>query len=445
MTDLELLTRRYRQIVPQPTVQWQDFPERKVRLWLTDDVCPFLHKFARRQRFREEASWPLRVLAPGAQTTERQLVERIDKAIVKCARSLSEPARLKTIRRRLETLLPPRPTVVHEKVRVSAEGSRRIEVQTETVDELPVLLSQLDSVARRFWTDLVCTDDYFEPSGGWNSPGLPRGHAGEFVVSLNPELHPGGDFVSRCVIRRVEVLREILHKLLVPMCRACREGGGVQNKQRAEDVEQTWQSFTDLDSELRDRFLIEIGQPQRDACVLLTQVYAAFAPRPELFWLGLSEELIRHGRGPIRFRITSDRSVELTDRIAAALTQVASLYDECQPGQSALEEAVATGGLVLRDNPPTLYWEGEKQPADWASHRKPWQFIKALAKKARLQAAVDDRDVYGDEAKSNSTLATLFSRLKPLVPASLWREIKKGTEKRTYRLCIEPRRIFLFE
>jgi hypothetical protein len=427
--------------MPPPTAQWQDFPEREVRLWLTDDVCPFLHKFARRLRFREEASWPLRVLARGAQTAERQLVERVDAAIVKCAKSISELARLKTIRRRLETFLPPRPRITREDVQVSGDGCKRIDVQTETVDEIPFLLSQLDSVARRFWTDLVCADDYFEPRGGWNSPGQPPGQSGVFIVSFNPELHPGGDFVSRCLIRRVEVLHEILHNLFVPMYQACQEGTRFQR--RAAEIEQDWQSFTDLASELRHKCIPEIGQPRRDACVLLTQVYAAFTPQPDLFWLNLSEEVIRHGKATFRHRITSGRNVELADRIAIALTQVASLYEECQPGQSAFEEAIAAGGLVLRDNPPTLYWEGKKLAVSWASYSKPWLFINALAAKARLGAAVNDHDVYGDTAVSNSTLATLYTRLKNLVPASLWREIKPGTEARTYRLCIEPSRIFL--
>jgi hypothetical protein len=129
--------------------------------------------------------------------------------------------------------------------------------------------------------------------------------------------------------------------------------------------------------------------------------------------------------------------------VAAALGQVPQLYGDALPNQSALDEAVAKGGLVLREEPPTLYWKGRVHGANWLKHRMPWQFLWRLAEKAKRGHSFEDRDLYGDRLVSFSTFPTVFNRLKKLVPPTLFKEIVPGEMPRTYRLRLDPGQIYL--
>lgn len=228
--------------------------------------------------------------------------------------------------------------------------------------------SQVDGIARRFWTDLVCPDDYFEPCGGWlEQRASTQGQPGDFIVSLNPELHPVGDFVTRCLLRRIEVLHEVLTQF-----RRRLQGGGEKQ------VSQAWDTLEESVRALRAT--CQAGQDAllRESCVILTQTYAAFHPAPDCHWLGLSESIVHRGIPMLKHRLTNRRDKEMPERIAAALGNLRRLYEGGTPQTRDVEEAIAGQGLVVIENPPRVFWEGEAVKADWNKTPSCWKLLLAL-------------------------------------------------------------------
>jgi hypothetical protein len=429
MDRLEFAVRRYRQIMPQPVTTWLAFPADALRRWLVDDVCPVLEDYVRRPAFRAQATWPIQRLRRGAGTRERALIEETDAAVVACAKALTHFARLRTVRRRMDTGQDP-PANEQGSTQTSAELSR-------------VLLRQTELIGNRFWSDLVCPEDYFEPIGGWMEMRRRRGQAGEFVVAMNPDLHPGGDFVTRCLWVRVDGLCDTLRRfqaactqLLAPPSRVLAE--------HWEEVERAWQVLVDESARLRQTCLQGPDQPLRDACVLLTQVYVAFQARPDVEWLGLPAPLVQRGAATMRHRFTHPGNIELAERTVAALHELRHLYRDADPQQNALDEAIATGGLVLVQYPPAVYWNGEPVRVAWGRYPRCWEFLRTLTDKARRGAVVEVRDLYGDRTVTRSALGTVFHRLKKLLPASLWRHIHSIRDPQGYRLELERTRLHLF-
>jgi hypothetical protein len=306
-----------------------------------------------------------------------------------------------------------------------------------------VVLQQTQRIASRFWSDLVCPEDYFAPQGGWMYTQRCPSQPGEFIVAMNPNLHPGGDFVSRCLWVRVDGLHDTLGRLRAACAPALDPPGRTLAGPWAE-VERSWQVLADSVAQLRQACLQGPEQPLRDACILLTQVYAAFQPRPDVAWLGLPEPVVRRGALLMRHRWTHTRNVELAERTAAALHELPRLYADAAPGQSALEEAVAAGGLVVVRQPPAVYWQGELVAVEWGRYRRGWQFFRRLAEKARHGAVLEEKDVYADEPVSESALGTVFHRLKALLPASLWRHVHPSSDPRGYRLELARDRLHVF-
>jgi hypothetical protein len=54
-------------------------------------------------------------------------------------------------------------------------------------DRLALALVQLGQIAGRFWNDLVCLEDYFEPTAGWMTRRCSDTADGEFIVALNSQ------------------------------------------------------------------------------------------------------------------------------------------------------------------------------------------------------------------------------------------------------------------
>ena len=440
MDRLDFLVRRFRQIVPQPLTGWDPVRGRQLRCWLGEDVRPVLEDLIRRPRFRAQAAWPVQTLRPGAGTAERALVETMDAALVGQGRVLRRLARRPRVRGRLETVAVEQ-VVSEEEVLLgsgSLQGIRRVH---SPVDRLEVFLAQLDQIAGRCWQDLVCLDDYFEPRGGWMTGQRSEGQPGEFVVALNPELHPGGDFVSRCLCRRVEgwlaTLRDFLRfgdeAFRLPGASLPKGWGAVNQRQR---------DLTVRAEQLRQACLRGEQQPLRDACILLTQVYGGLRPGADLGWLGLPEAVLGSGATAMGQRLHACHG-ELLERLAASLAGLKKLYADTDARQSAIEEATTAGGLVVVRSRQHVYWEGSLLAVDWRRYHALWRLLVALAEKGQLGGVVADRDLY-DHATALSTLATTLSRLRKLVPASLWKHMVPSKDPRGYRLQLDRQHIHLF-
>jgi hypothetical protein len=429
MDRIELAERRFRQVLPDSFTQWAGPRAREIETWLRDDVIAAVEEVCGRQAFRDQATWSLRLLAPGSGTAERRAVEAVDAALVASATALARLAEDWRGTAAPARMDPPREELVATDV-------------IAQVDEPPTPWARAGRISRRPWVDLVCPLDYLEPHGGMMLRGSPPPAVteGEFVVSLNPELHPVGDLVSRCMFRRVEVWQASLDEFR----RLCyRDRAGRLRPATAEAERRASQDLGRLVSELRARCLVGPAAAIRDSCVIMTQVYAAFHPDPDLTWLSLPRYILESGRDVLRHRILRYRTSEPLERIAAALPDLRWLLPSAAPRRANTDKVIAAGGLVLVDRPKAAYWEGQRLVADWDRHAKPWEFLRALATKALLVASVGETDLYS-EPKGASTMANRLARLKPLIPPTLRRRIIPAG-LRAYRLHLDRGRIHLLE
>ncbi len=444
MDRIELAERAYRQIMPQPISSWHEMPVRKLVVWLQDVVAPLVGEYVTRPKFRNVADWPIRNFRTGADSDARRQVNAAAEALSRHARLLGKALRLPRVTTVLTESLQPIP-LVDEEVSITGAGSQRISSRRNgVIDPLPLMARQVEAIARPFWSDLVNPTDYLGPHGGWllREPSVESSTDGVFVVSLNPELHALGDFVTRCLHRRIDVLVAILNTANQAILRYCPVRAGVVPQ---------WRTNLVAGAELLQeaiRQLHTVCGPDaeasvRDSCVTLTQAYLAFHPAPEVEWLGLPNEVVETGLLVLRHRLTHLRNPEFPERVAAALGDLRRLYANEPPGRPALEEAIGGGGLVLTTTPPQAYWEGKPIDVDWGAHTRPWEMLHALARKARLEAAVEERDLFSGGV-SESAMGTLWGRLKKLLPVTLKKQILKGIEHRSYKLNLGPARIMIF-
>jgi hypothetical protein len=442
MDKIDFVTRRFKQILPDPvrTVSVKD--ARDLQVWLRNDLCSLIENYARRTRFRELAAWVLRAIVPGANTAERQTVEDLESAVVECARALDDLASKKQVGKELRLRFPPQKKVVEKTVRVQADGEFLLKQRHDHVDELSLQLSQLSHVARSGLREPVNVNDFFEPQqvhvkledGRW----IQRG---EFILFLNPELLPVGNFVVRCMFSRIEPVLKLLAAMRPEIMRVVSAVGRRYRGQ--EQAAAAWTKLQENHAALRKVFQTGPNNQLRDSMMILTQVYAAFGPSPELDWLGLPAGLIEDGAASLRHRVSRSHNGELFERIAAAVDDLRELYEGEGPAQSAIDEAIDSGGLVINQETFEAFWEVKPVGDNWQRHKAPWKLLVALAKKALHRADVVERDLY-IEAQSESTMATVAGRLKSRLPASLWKLIVPGRTARSYRLMLEPDKTHLF-
>jgi hypothetical protein len=308
--------------------------------------------------------------------------------------------------------------------------------------------AQVQRVTEHRYGDLVCREDYFRPVGGI----LPakelaeiREHTkspiteGELVVSLTPELHLVGDFVTRSMFRRITTWMDCLteyRRLVYQAVRAVRRH--TESLLNAE--QEAWESLVAADAALRKACLTGRSAQVRDSCIILTQTYAAFHPAPELDWLGLPRPLIARATSLLRYAIESQRSLEAIDQISAAVHALRALRET---EGSLVEAAIQTGGLVLVRQPPAAYWEKTEIEAEWDTNSKPFMLLWTLAEKAMSGRLVQDTDIW-DEPGAKNRLAMVKGRLQGLLKKkpSLSMLIS-SVPKEGIRLTLDRRQIHL--
>jgi hypothetical protein len=440
---LTFLSRRYQEIlpsIPDDTRRYRSFPDREILTWLRDEICPVLHEFANRAQFRNAAKWSIHALARGADTDERRAVDAAESAIVNCALSYLRICRKRAVVTALRSCIPSERDIVHEAVIVGGKNVQTIESTVDSVDGYVNLISQLNRITSRFWTDLVSADDFFSSVAGWNNC-QQSAAAGEFIERLNPELPAGTPMIARCLLRRVELLGEMLNHAQKFLKRAIRTLGPRLSKV-SEEVSQLWQAVTQSQTTLRQACLDSREQPLRDACALLAQVYCTFADDPDIAWLGLREEAVSHGRSWFRSRLCVERNIRLLDNIAKALETLKTFSTSSR--FSEFDDAVASGGLVLRQTPPELYWESKKYKSKRPTPRL-WKLLSILVKHAQRGQSIDNHDIYDrSTAVGKTALPNLVCRLKPSLPPSLRKKLVPGETPETYRFAIPQEHIFVF-
>lgn len=170
------------------------------------------------------------------------------------------------------------------------------------------------------------------------------------------------------------------------------------------------------------------------------------------------EEDCQHRGGAIRLDHWIARHRQIPHEVAivhlAFMADLLSLSDrdwllrdlgEAFPIDWEIQHAVSLGGLVIVDEPPTVFWEGLNVGLRWTDKPKMWQAFSQLATKSRMNAPLTESDLYTREAPSNSTLANVIGRLKKELPPTLGTLIRPGTARRTHRLHLDRDRIRIFK
>jgi hypothetical protein len=442
---LDFALRQYQELAPKRPGELTRLEVDRFRLWISDDVSAAVAGYTSRPAFQDCATWSLRSLAPGATTSERGQVNAIDVSLVESAGMLLRLADFPAIQNQLAAANRPTQYVSRETVQIGSDENRVLGREFSSYDQLAFERSQVESVAAHFWDDLVSPLDYFGPYRAFRFQDSAEPQWGNFIPSFNRALHPVGDFVVRCMLERIDTLTDILAAYRLKVRAAALSDVAMQDSLSQEDV--AWGELNRNSADLRVSSNDASTARRRDSCVILTQVFVGFhAITPKVDWLGLPEWIVERGRS-LGGHCGSRMAPELLDRIAVGLNDLKSVYDDQLPTRSAIDEAVATGGLVIDEGACTVYWKGVRiQPSkDWKSQRRQWTILCQLAKKAKAGTEISAADIY-DDIVSASTLSTAVNRLRELLSSQLDLEklIVSGSKPGTYRLDLPRGHVFIF-
>ncbi len=445
MDQLSPAIRLFRQTLPKSKPLVDAVTLRKLRVWLSDDVGKLVDELSRRPAFREYSAWVIHSLQNGSASEERQVVDSLEAALSDVAMAYVKLLGNERIRTRLQTLFPPRPHVTSESVEIAGNGAPRVlKRETGLIDESALEMSQLQHFRSRGSKEyaLVNVHDYFEPRQKFvrSEDGRPIQFA-TAIVSVTPELHPVGNFVLQTANRRLKELLELLTTIRRKVTVSIRDLG-ISYKGQA-NAEAAWDRLQNQLAIYHRTFQSGRENDLRNACMVLTQIYAAFHPAPDLDWLGLPKLLSQEGAMVLQQRIRGFRGGELFERVNGALIDVRRLYEDRDPKLSAREEAIARGDLVLVTESRELYWNGKLTSFNVANLGKSWELLFPLVKKAKNGGHVTEQDVFGDKVTGRAGMPMRMQRLKKQLPGGLRKLIKPGPDPRTYRLTVEPQRIYI--
>ncbi|HQR08462.1 MAG TPA: hypothetical protein PLN21_16655 [Gemmatales bacterium] len=412
MASLKTLQNRLHSIVAEADDKRERFPKAAVNAWLHDFVLE-MDELCRLPSFQTYAKWPLNKLVKGCKTPERRLIRKI----------------------------------ASDFRRFGARLHRKFTKLTNDYD-VPVHLLPADTtklIAERFWKDLANPADYFRPQRGFTLTKLPsvekRIMAGMNVFA-NPFLRPIGDYISRTLKVRIELIKELLKEEV----RNAREAIGIAPRGWA-SILMTYQSEIE-DIEIDCNTLLAMcfmGEEYalRNACIAVTQTYFEFHQKPRTGWLSVPGYFPR--RGGILGQLLVDRPEFGTlDELCDAVNIVTDHFGGTSGRHTEYERKIETIPLVVREDPPMLYWGGNRINIAWETKRLRWKFMWELAMAATSGRSISERDIYGDDEVGDTTFSQLKHRVAKLLNRSTLQEkIVSGSEPDTYRLDLSPSEIFI--
>jgi len=377
---LQLAQQGYAPLANAISVALNEETSDRAETWLRNEVCPVFPELARNRSFRLTVRWSADHLGRGANTDERRSVEAVDLALVQCARELAAM----TVAEARETSVDPQ------------DGPFRAVINHSN-------RAILDLIASRPWLDLVCCEDFFHPACELclRVPNIDHTTAfrgrGELRVPL-------GDYIERCMFARIDYWKSLLDPIWNDVFhrRDIQQNWSQETRNRLFDAKITMDSTIDG---LKAACCTGPKRQRREACVALTQIYAAYARVPNLEGFGLPPGLLGQDGGVIRTCVrrrgnmtivqrAPDGPLELVDtvpaslcdpevvrQVAAALHDVAPFYDLPEDPDDLIEWANDRARLVMVDRSPrAVFWEGgEVAAGEWDQHPRDWNLLWVLA------------------------------------------------------------------
>jgi hypothetical protein len=380
MSRLQLAQQGYAALAGAIAVSLNEATSDRAEEWLRNEVCPVVPELARNRSFRLAVRWSGDHLSRGANADERRLVEAVDEALVRCAMELAAV----TVADARET------SVDHQDApfRVAINPSER---------------AKIDLIAGRPWLDLVCCEDFFHPACELCLRNPNSDHTIAFRSRGELRL-PLGDYIARYMFGRIDYWKSLLEPIWNDVFfRPVRPDNG-----RQVAGNRLFDAKINLDSaiqRLRNACCSGPRPQQREACVALTQIYAAYAQAPKLEWVGLRHGVSTGIGGVIRSCVRRRNSemitvqpgrhgsLEVVDRqpaslcdpvilrqVSAALHDVAPFYELPEDPDDLIEWAIDRARLVIVDRSPrAVFWDGAEIAAgEWDQHPREWNLLWVL-------------------------------------------------------------------
>ena len=288
-----------------------------IRNCLADDVAPIVHKFADDGRFVDAANWSLDTLADGSRSKLRSTLKELQEQLRKTALQSSSISSVAN---------DPSVTVVEKAT--------------------PAITSGLQTSA--FTSPLVDPDDYWAP--------IKTAYDEELkLIGLSPL----GDRVTRACLARIEFCLKNLGNFKT---NAAFPWASTENVVRSlsDNVEPAAQKIRGQCLACLNGF--------GEACIILTQVYAAFVRHVDLHWIANAPT--PQGSLIAKSVIGSSVDEDLLDRLVWALSIVADELEQIPDPECVVQHALTRFELVVDLSAKTFFWKGEEfkeslSPANW--------------------------------------------------------------------------------
>ena len=410
----------------QDRLKKQSLADSAATAWLQKYVVPAVAEYWERPRFREYATWSIVNLAD---SEDRQILDALRESIHGVADAIQQLATEPRIARHIEQLPSAVSAIVEEEIWIEGDESDTVRTSTTHPESIRVHPNLLKRFLRDGDFQLINSNDYFEPVQKFTQWGDKPVQRGELIVSVNPQFVPIGDMIVHTMLRRIELAEESIqsgHRIVLQA--VSKADADLEALTTA--VHTAMAAFTKLVVTIRPRFQHDPEAKLRQACVVLTQIYAAKNPAADCDWLGLPNDVVESGRQTIDMRLQSWSGIQMYLVIANALTTLEKLY-QGQPDQNEIDEAVASCRLVIAEKSSQVWWEGKECRSGFSLCE--FRALHLLAKRASGRRIIAETDVFSDVG-SQSRFPTMISRLKKRLPETFAECIIHGGQKCTYRL-----------
>ncbi len=429
MNNLLLALQGYQGLGP---LHEQDMTAEKsdqVEVWLKEEVCPAVEDLSTNQTFKVNTLWSLSHLSKGVDTTERQLVERVDYLLVQMAGQ---------IKRCLPYL----------------DQQMLTEFQLESIE----------LIAEKPWFDLVNPDDFVLPTQQLMLNQSNEQHTSQFRKAS--QIKTPGDQVCDSMFARIDYWENILDQV----CRVCFCAKRTEDEQSNREFSSLMACVGHLDTSienLKKACLKTKQKTLRDACATLALVYLSYADHPELSWLVrnlheaevISQQFRRNVvRPPGEIQHVEKRpngSLKLIKKepallclpsvirkVVKALTEIKSIYQVPDDPDDLIDWACSHARLVLVDHSPRqVFWDGEPIESGWDTHPVNWDLLWKLA--SNPKKAVDQEMLSNPDKQ---TIRSRRNRLKDLLEGfDELNQLINTVRRQGYCLELERDKIILLE
>ena len=415
----------------QDPADYFHFPGDQLISILENQAVPAITAIAKTPGFQSLVASGIDLLLPGAGRPARRLIEDYQSEVRACCDAM-------------QSFIASHAVLLGGHVPVAGSKYMRLlaplgDRQPESLDTISLRIAAARHSSEQEW---VWTEDFFGPSHGtYLDNGEVHFQNGEFVVSLNDDLTHVGNIVARCLMVRVDSVRRMLQEI----------DGVLQASlvsARCGD-ERSWrnhlETMTRMTQTLRMACLTDSDATLAEAAMALVQILLEFSAAPlEITWLPVPVALRNRHAGQIRHALHSRRDAATAERILDALKAIADWWEGRPSTLTALEEAIASRGLVLHCQKQEMYWEGRLVSVKWADMPTAWRFVLALAKsRGVIGVTLSEIAALNDQVRGDTAFSTLKGRVARLLPSNLRSKIVAVRGEKSYRLDLHSSQIHI--